>query len=149
MKVILLQDVKGSGKQGELVNVSDGYARNFLFPKKLAKVADSNALNELATKQQAAAHHKAEEKALAEDTKKKLEEKPFKIQAKAGKDNKLFGSVTAKEIAQKIKENTDIEVNKKKVSLHIDIKSFGTYTAQVKLHPEVTAEVTVVVQEQK
>ena len=96
MKVILLQDVKGHGKKGELCNVSDGYARNFLFPKKLALQADNAALNELKNREQAAAHHKQEEINAAKETAEKLNGKTVTIKAKAGSNGKLFGSVTSK-----------------------------------------------------
>lgn len=145
MKVMLLQDVKGQGKQGEIVNVSDGYARNFLFPKNLAKIADETAMNEFNTKKQADEHHKAVLKEDAKATQKTLEEANFHFQAKAGKDGRLFGSITVKEIADTIKQVTGIEINKKKISLDHDIKAFGTYEAKVKLHREVTAEIKIVV----
>ncbi len=146
MKVVLLADVKGTGKKGELCNVSDGYARNFLFPKKLAIEADSTALNELKNREQAAAHHKQEEINAAKDTASKLEGKVVTIIAKAGSAGKLFGAVTSKEIAAEIKKSLGIEIDKKKLSVK-DIKSFGEYTAEVKLYPGITAKLTVKVTE--
>ena len=110
MKVILLADVKGHGKKGELCNVSDGYARNFLFPKKLAIEADATAMNELRNRENAAAHHKAEEEAAA----------------KAGASGKLFGAVTSKEVAAEISRLFAVTIDKKKVSMN-DIKSFGQF----------------------
>ena len=104
MKVVLLADVKGHGKKGELCNVSDGYARNFLFPKKLAIEADNAALNELKNREEAAAHHKKEEINAAKETAAKLEGKTVVIKAKAGGSGKLFGAVTSKEIALEIKK---------------------------------------------
>ena len=146
MKVVLLADVKGTGKKGELCNVSDGYARNFLSPKKLAIEADSTALNELKNREQAAAHHKQEEINAAKATAEKLEGKTVTIVAKAGSAGKLFGSVTSKEIVAEIKKSLNIEIDKKKMSVG-DIKSFGEYTAEIKLYPGISAKLTVKVTE--
>lgn len=146
MKVILLQDVKGHGKKGELCNVSDGYARNFLFPKKLAVEADNTALNELKNREQAAAHHKQEEINAAKETAAKLEGKTVTIKAKAGSNGKLFGSVTSKEIANEIAKSLGIEIDRKKMSV-ADIKNFGEYTAEIKLYTGITAKITVKVTE--
>ncbi len=146
MKVILLQDVKGHGKKGELCNVSDGYARNFLFPKKLAVEADNTALNELKNREQAAAHHKQEEIKAAKDTAAKLNGKTVTIKAKAGSNGKLFGSVTSKEIASEIAKNIGIEIDRKKMNV-ADIKNFGEYTAEIKLYTGITAKITVKVTE--
>lgn len=146
MKVILLQDVKGHGKKGELCNVSDGYARNFLFPKKLAVEADNAALNELKNREQAAAHHKQEEINAAKETAAKLNGKTVTIKAKAGSNGKLFGSVTSKEIASEIAKSLGIEIDRKKMSV-ADIKNFGEYTAEIKLYTGITAKITVKVTE--
>ena len=146
MKVILLQDVKGHGKKGELCNVSDGYARNFLFPKKLAVEADNTALNELKNREQAAAHHKQEEINAAKETAAKLEGKTVTIKAKAGSNGKLFGSVTSKEIASEIAKSLGIEIDRKKMNV-ADIKNFGEYTAEIKLYTGITAKITVKVTE--
>lgn len=146
MKVILLQDVKGHGKKGELCNVSDGYARNFLFPKKLAIEADSTAMNELKNREAAAAHHKQEEINAAKDIATKLEGKAVTIHAKAGSNGKLFGSVTSKEIAAEIKKAFAIEIDRKKMSV-ADIKNFGEYTAEIKLYQGIIAKITVKVTE--
>lgn len=146
MKVILLQDVKGHGKKGELCNVSDGYARNFLFPKKLALQADNAALNELKNREQAAAHHKQEEINAAKETAEKLNGKTVTIKAKAGSNGKLFGSVTSKEIASEIASSLGIEIDRKKMSV-ADIKNFGEYTAEIKLYTGITAKLTVKVTE--
>ncbi|MBE6780880.1 MAG: 50S ribosomal protein L9 [Clostridia bacterium] len=142
MKVVLLQDVKGHGKKGELCNVSDGYARNFLFPKKLAVEADNAALNELKNREQAAAHHKQEEINAAKATAEALNGKSVTIKAKAGSNGKLFGSVTSKEIAAEIKNTLGIEIDKKKMSV-ADIKNFGEYTAEIKLYQGISAKITV------
>ena len=115
MTVILLQDVKGKGKKGELCNVSDGYARNFLFPKNLAIEADSAAMSELKSREQAAEHHKKEELAAAKDTAAKLNGQTVVIKAKAGSSGKLFGSVTSKEIVEALSKATGITVDKKKM----------------------------------
>ena len=146
MKVILLADVKGHGKKGELCNVSDGYARNFLFPKKLAVEADNAALNELKNREEAAAHHKKEEINNAKAIAEKLEGKSVKITAKAGAAGRLFGSVTSKEIAAEIKKSLGIEIDRKKMTV-ADIKNFGEYTAEIKLYQGITAKVTVIVSE--
>ena len=146
MKVVLLQDVKGKGKKGELCNVSDGYARNFLFPKKLAVEADNAALNELKNREESAAHHKKEEIAAAKETAAKLDGKTVSITAKAGAGGKLFGSVTSKEIAAEIKAKLGIEIDRKKMNV-ADIKNFGEYTAEIKLYQGVTAKITVKVSE--
>ena len=146
MKVVLLQDVKGKGKKGELCIVSDGYARNFLFPKKLAVEADNAALNELKNREEALAHHKKEELDQAKEIAAKLDGKTVSITAKAGAGGKLFGSVTSKEIAAEIKNSLGIEVDRKKMNV-ADIKNFGEYTAEIKLHQGVTAKITVKVSE--
>ena len=146
MKVVLLSDVKGHGKKGELCNVSDGYARNFLFPKKLAVEADNAALNELNNREESAAHHKQEEIKPAKETAAKLEGKTVVIKAKAGSGGRLFGSVTSKEIAQEIKNALGIEIDKKKMNAP-DIKNFGEYTAEIKLYQGIVAKLTVKVTE--
>ena len=144
MKVILLADVKGQGKKGELCNVSDGYARNFLFPKKLATVADNTALNELKNREEAAAHHKQEEINKAKETAALLEGKTVTVKAKAGQGGKLFGSVTSKEIAMEIENSLKVKIDRKKMNV-ADIKNFGEYTAEVKLYPGISAKLTVIV----
>ena len=146
MKVILLADVKGKGKKGELCNVSDGYARNFLFPKKLALQADNAALNELKNREEAAAHHKQEEINKAKETATLLEGKTVTVKAKAGQGGKLFGSVTSKEIASEIANSLGIEIDRKKMSV-ADIKNFGEYTSEIKLYTGITAKLTVKVTE--
>lgn len=146
MKVVLLADVKGHGKKGELCNVSDGYARNFLFPKKLAVEADSTALNELKGREEAKAHHKQEEINAAKATAEALNGKTVVIKAKAGTGGRLFGSVTSKEIAAEIKRSLEIEIDRKKMNV-ADIKSFGEFTAEIKLYQGITASLTVKVTE--
>ena len=146
MKVILLADVKGQGKKGELCNVSDGYARNFLFPKKLAVEADNTALNELKNREEAKAHHKKEEIAAANKTAEQLNGKTVTIKAKAGTGGRLFGSVTSKEIAAEIKKSLGIEIDRKKMTV-ADIKNFGEYMAEIKLYTGIVAKLTVKVTE--
>lgn len=146
MKVVLLADVKGHGKKGELCNVSDGYARNFLFPKKLAVEANATAMNELKNREESKAHHIAEEKKAAEETAAKLDGKTVEILAKAGASGKLFGAVTAKEIAAEIKNKFGIEVDRRKMQV-TDIKQFGEYTAEIKLYNGIVAKVQVIVKE--
>ena len=136
MKVILLSDVKGSGKKGDLINVSDGYARNCLLPKKLAKEATPQALNELNNAKKA-----KEESAV-------INGKSVKIVAKAGNGGRLFGSITAKEIATEIEKNYKISVDKRKISLKNEIKSLGAYEAEVKLYNGINAKMTVMVTEE-
>ena len=144
MKVILKQDVKGQGKAGQLVNVSDGYARNFLFPRQLAVPADSQAMNVLKSKEEAAQYHAKVEKQAAVDTAALLADKTLKIVAKAGTAGRLFGSVTTKEVAQALQEQYGVSVDKRKIAME-DIKAFGSYTAEVKLHTGVVAKITVMV----
>ena len=146
MKVILLADVKGHGKKGELCNVSDGYARNFLFPKKLAVEADNAAMSEFKSREQAKIHHKEEEIAAAKATAEKLNGKSITMKAKAGSNGRLFGSVTSKEVAAEIKKTLGIEIDKKKMTL-ADIKNFGEYQAEIKLYTGITAKLTVAVTE--
>ena len=146
MKVVLLQDVKGHGKKGELCNVSDGYARNFIFPKKLAVEADNAALNELKNREEAKEHHLKEEIAAANALAEKLNGKTVTITAKAGSGGRLFGSVTSKEIAAEIKNAFGTEIDRKKMNV-ADIKAFGEYTAEIKLHKGISAKLTVKVTE--
>lgn len=148
MKVILTQDVKGSGRKGELVNVSDGYANNFLLPRKLAVPATPQALNELKNREAAAARRLAEEKKAAEAAAKELDGKTVKIAARGGAGGKLFGSVSTKEIAEAVQKELGVELDKRKISLDAEIKSFGTYNAEIKLYAGVSAKVYVVVSEQ-
>lgn len=147
MKVILLSDVKGSGKKGEVVNVSTGYARNFLFPKKLAREANTQALNELNNEIQAKEHKIAVQKGEALENAKLINGKTIRISASAGKNGKLFGSVTSKEICKEIKNFFGIDVDKRKISLKEEIKTYGTYECEVKLFNGVCAKVLVSVNE--
>ncbi len=147
MKVILLQDVKGTGKKGELVNVSDGYARNFLMPRKLAREADAQAMNELKNAEQAKQHKIAVETAEAQDNAKRLEGQTLEMTAKAGQGGRLFGSVTSKEIAAALKQKFDLTVDKRKIVLDSEIKAFGTYNCEIKLYTGISAHIKVMVKE--
>ena len=149
MKVVLLADVKGSGKKGELVNVSDGYARNFLFPKKLAKEANAQALNELKNAEESKAFKIKQETEAAQASADKINGKSVSILAKAGPGGKLFGSVTAKEIAEAIKKQYGVDVDKRKIDTKGDMKAFGTYECEVKLYSGITATVKAVVTEKE
>ncbi len=149
MKVVLLQDIKGTGKKGELVNVSDGYARNFLFPRKLAREADAQALNELKNAEQSKKYKIETETAQAKANAEKLNDQTITIIGKAGKGGKLFGSVTSKEIAAELKNKYNITVDKRKIVLDSDIKSFGTYNCEVKLYTGVSAKLKVMVTEEE
>jgi large subunit ribosomal protein L9 len=147
MKVILLQDVKSLGKKGDIVNASDAYARNVLFPKKQAVEANSSTMNDLklqtAHAQKVEAENLANAKQLAED----LKDKKVVVKIKAGKDGKTFGSVSTKEISQAVKEQLHLELDKKKMQLNDPIKALGTYEVNVKLHTQVTAVLHVQVLE--
>ena len=140
MKVVLLQDIKGTGKKGELVSVSDGYARNFLFPRKLAKEANAQAMNELKNAEAAKAHKIEVEKANAKDAAEKLEGKSIKLYAKGGQGGRLFGSVTAKEIAEEIKKVYHIDIDKRKITVDA-VKNVGETEAVIKLYPEISAKI--------
>ena len=146
MKVILTQDVKGLGKKGELVNASDGYARNFLFPRKLAAEANSQAMTELKNREDSKKHKIEVETQQAKASADKISGKTVKVTAKAGQGGRLFGSVTAKEIAVVMKTQFGIDIDKRKITVD-DIKAFGTYPATVKLYQGVTAEFSVTVTE--
>lgn len=143
MKLILLQDVKSVGKKGDLINASEGYAKNFLLPKKLAVEATKSNLNDYELKQKAEAKRKQEELEKAQEMKKQLDEKVVVIKVKTGSNGKLFGSVTNKEVAEEIIKQTGMDLDKKKVSIGDSIKMLGERTAVIKLHSKVTAEVTV------
>ena len=145
MKVVLLQDVKSIGKKGELVNVSDGYARNFLLPRKLAKEANAQAMNELKNAEAAREYKIKTETDHANQCAQALTGKTLKIYAKPGQGGKIFGSVTPKEIAEEIKRPFGIEVDKRKVVLSGDIKAFGTYQFEVKFYAGITAAMSVAV----
>ena len=147
MKVILLQDVKAQGKKGEMIEVSDGYARNFLFPKKLAVEATTDALNAKKNADAAAARRIELDKAAAREAQKKLESCKVVIRAKAGTGGRLFGAVTTKEISDGLKKQYNIDIPKQKLVLDEPIKSFGTYQVKAKLGFEINGTVSVTVSE--
>ena len=137
---------KGQGKKGELVSVSDGYARNFLFPRDLAMPADAQAMNELKNKEESVHFHQQEEKKAALAIVELLKDKTLKVTARAGQNGKLFGSVTTKEIAQELENQFGVKLDKRKIVMS-DIKSFGGYTAELKLPQGITGKLAVLVTE--
>ena len=147
MKVILLQDVKGKGKKGQLLEVSDGYARNYMLPKKLAIEATADAVNTKNMNDKAAAEKAAKERAAALETSKRIRELTVTVKAKGGGAGRLFGSVTTQEIADALKASAGINLDKRKIVLADPIKSVGTYTVQCKLGYEITAPLTVKIEE--
>ena len=148
MKVILLQDVKAQGKKGQIIEVSDGYARNFLFPKKLAAEATADVINSKKISDEAAQRRADLEKQAALELKARLEKMPVTLKAKAGTGGRLFGSITTKEISDALHEQYQVEIEKSKLSIDNPIKSFGTYEVKAKLYPEVSGKITVVVVEE-
>ena len=149
MKLLLKQDVKGQGKKGDIIDVSDGYARNFLLPRGLAVVADAKALNEIKTKKEAEIHKLEMVKQNAVKLTERLSGTTIKFTAPAGPDGKLYGSITAANISEALKTKENIDIDKKKIILEEHIKSFGTYVVDIKVYPEMTAKVTVVVTDNK
>lgn len=149
MKVILMQDVKGQGKKGQLVEVSEGYARNFLLPRKLAEAATADAINTMNLKEKARRAEEARLKAEAQATAEKLKECMVKIPAKAGNGGRLFGAVTTKEISEGLKAQYGVDIPKQKLVLDEPIKAFGSYQVKAKLGFEVVGTVYVSVFEEK
>ncbi len=147
MKVIMMQDVKGQGKKGQLVDVSDGYARNFLLPKKLAVIATAENVNTMKQQEKARKAQEAAEKAEAEAIAKQLEGITVKVAAKAGDGGRLFGAVTSKEISECLNEQTGLSIAKAKLVLDEPIKACGTYKIRAKLGYEVVGTVNVMVVE--
>ena len=147
MKVILTTDVKGQGKKGELKEVSEGYARNYLIPRGLAMKATADNLNALALKEKAKAAQAAKEKAQAQEHAKQLESCVVKVKARGGENGKLFGSVTNKEVADALKEQYGIELEKNRILLEENIKSFGSYELRCKLGYEVSGTIHLLVVE--
>ena len=147
MKVVLLQDVKAQGKKNDIVEVSEGYARNFLFPKKLAIPADAKAINDIKNKKSSEAHKIEVEKAAARELATKLEGITVKLTVDGGSEGRLYGAVTAKDIAEALKSQFGIEIDKRKIMLDAPIKAYGTYKIDAKLYQEVSGKVTVSVLE--
>ena len=148
MKVILLQDVKSLGKEGEIVNVNDGYARNFIIPKKLGVEANSRNMNDMKLKKSNEEKIAKENKEAAEKLAGELKAGQVALKIKVGEGGKAFGSVSAKEIAAAVKNQMGLDVDKKKIQLKETLKTLGTHMVPVKLHPEVTAELKVEIGEE-
>lgn len=147
MKVILLTNVKGLGKKDDMVEASDGYARNYLIPKKLAIIADNKAQNELKGKEAARQYKIDEEKKAAKEIAARLEGTVVKIRSASGADGRLYGAVTAKDIAEALEKDFGITVDKRKMELADAIKNYGTYSVSVKLYTDIVGKFTVVVHE--
>lgn len=147
MKVILLQDVRGKGKKGQMLEVSDGYARNYMLPRKIAIEATADAVNTMRMNDKATQERIAKEKAEATEVSKKLREMTVVVNAKGGGNGRLFGSVTNQEIADALKAKTGIALDKRKIVITDAIKNVGTYTVTCKLGYEITAPLTVKIEE--
>ena len=143
MKVIMQKDVKTLGKKGSVVEVSEGYARNYLLPRKLASLADNKSVNEAKTKNDALLFKKQTEIKEAKQLKEKLEKGYIKFKHKIGNNGKLFGSITEKDIAEEIQKVYDVKIDKKKINLKVAIKELGSYTAEVRLYEGIIAEVKI------
>lgn len=149
MEIVLLEDVKSLGKKGQIVKVNDGYARNFILPKKLGVEANAKNLNDLKLQQAHADKVAAEQLAAAKELGKKIEDSNVELAVKSGEGGKVFGSVSSKEIAAAVKEQLGLELDKKKLQIQEPIKNLGVHEVMVKLHREVTAKLRVHVTEQK
>ena len=145
MKLILTKDVKGQGKKDQIIKVSDGYARNYLLPRGLAIPADAKSMNDVKNREDSRLHKIETEKAAAREIAAKLEKVTVKIVSQAGSDGRLYGSVTAKDIAEALQKQHGITIDKRKLSLTDPIKAFGTYNTEVKLYTEVVGKVKVTV----
>lgn len=143
MKVLLLQDVKKLGKQGEIVEVSDGYAKNYIIPKKLGKEANNAVLNEFNLKKGAEANRKEKERAEAIANAEKISKLTVTIREKAGADGRLFGSVTSKDLMEELKKQHDVAIDRKKILLKDPIRAVGNYSVDIHLHKDATAHLTV------
>ena len=145
MKVILLADVKGQGKKNDVIEVSDGYAKNFLIPRKLAKAADAQSLNDVKVKEAARLYRIETEKKEAREIAEKLQGILVKIPTSGGTDGRLYGSITTKDISERLSADHGIVIDKKKLVLSDPIKSYGKYTVEAKLYTEITGTVSVIV----
>lgn len=145
MKVILLEDVKAQGKKGDLVNVSDGYAKNFLFPRKLAKVADAQVLTELKNREESIAFREAEDRKTALALKDRLEKITLEFQTTGGADGRLYGAITSKDVSEKLEQEHQIKLDKKKIDVGANIKTTGTFNAEIKLYRDISATLKIVV----
>ncbi len=145
MKVVLLADVKGQGKKNQIIDVSDGYARNFLLPRKLAAIADAKVMSELKSKEEAEAFRVAEEKKAATAVAERLSSLTVKIKSSAGADGRLYGAVTAKDVAEVLARDFGITVDKRKITMSEQIRSFGVFPVEVRLYSDVIGKFSVVV----
>lgn len=145
MKVILLQDVKNVGKKGEIINTSDGYARNFLFPRKLAQEATKGNLNSATAKQEFERKHKQKELEAAQALAAQIREKQLSIKVKTGESGRLFGAITSKDLAAEIKKQLGYDIDRKKIVVET-IKGTGLYEAEIKLYPEVSGVLKIMVE---
>ena len=143
MKVILLCDVKGQGKKDQIVNVSDGYARNFLFPQKKAIAADAKATNELKNKEESKQYKINEDRKAAQALAEKINNVEISITMGHGHDGRLYGSVTSKDIAEELTKIVGVDIDKRKINLKEPMKAYGKYSVEIKVHPEVTAKFIV------
>lgn len=143
MKVILKEDIKGVGKKDQIINANDGYARNYLFPKNLAVPADKGNLTNLQSKKTSEEHRKELEREAAKETAKRIEGILLKLPVKSGENGKVFGSITAKEIAENLEKQYKIKVDKKKINLQEPIKNLGTFNIEIKLYDGVNAKLKV------
>ena len=147
MKVILLQDIRGKGKKGQMIEASDGYARNYLLPRKMAVEATADNVNTMKMNDKAKAEQMAREKAQAQEFAEKLKDITVELKAKSGNGGRLFGSITSQEVADALKQQSDIAIDKKKIVQDEPIKSFGTFSLKAKLGYEIVATITVHVSE--
>ena len=146
MKVILLADVKGQGKKGELINTSDGYARNFLFPRQLAKPADASSIKEIEMKKESEAFHTAEEKKKALELKEFFADKKLVLKTTGGSDGRLYGAVTNKDVRDLIDKSLGIKIDKKAITVSDTIKTVGEYTVKIKLFQGIIADLKIIVE---
>ena len=146
MKVVLLEDIKGTGKKGDVKDVSVGYARNYLFPKKMAQELTASIMNELKSKKSSEEHKKQQEIEQAQNDRDLLDGQGYIVKAKSGSGGRLFGSVTTKEIAQAIKDKSGCDIDRRKIILESDIKQYGSYDVTVKIHSGISAKIIVIVE---
>ena len=147
MKVILLADVKGQGRKNDVIEVSDGYASNYLIPRKLAKIADAQSLNDVKTREEARVSRIAAEKKEAQALAERLKGITVTVKASCGADGRLYGSVTAKDVSERLAADHGIQIDKRKITVPEPIKAYGKYALEAKLYPDVTGTVTVLVTE--
>ena len=146
MKVLLLQDVKAQGKKGEIINVSDGYAKNFLFPRNLAKEATAQVISEVKAKNDSAAYKKETERKAALELAEKIKDAVIVFKTTGGEDGRLYGAVTTKDVAEKINSQLGLDIDKKKIVLSDNIKRTGEYSVKIKLYPEISVELKIIVE---